>query len=103
MWPSPPVSMWPPPQPVYPELPIYIAPPVAGHPLPEPPDTGNPPDYGISLPPGVVYPPLPGIGGPVLVFVWIPGYGYRWTVIDPSLSIGGGPVVPEEPEAAPKG
>jgi hypothetical protein len=34
-WPAPPVITWPPPQPVYPSLPIYIRPPhVGGGPMP---------------------------------------------------------------------
>ena len=39
------------------------------------------------MPPGSVWPPLPpGVTGEVLCFVWIVGVGYRWTVIDTSLS-----------------
>jgi hypothetical protein len=38
---------------------------------------------------------MPGISGKVLVFVWIPGYGYRWTVIDTSLEVNAGPNEPQ--------
>jgi hypothetical protein len=71
VWPKPPAppTVWPPLQPTYPELPVY----------PERPDNTLP------LPPGAVWPPLPGINGKVLCLVWVIGYGYRWTVIDPSL------------------
>jgi hypothetical protein len=97
MWPSPPVTTWPPPQPVYPALPIYLPP---GHASGGPVPPGQPvdPGYGIEMPPGSVWPPLPGIGGKVIALVWIPGYGYRWVVIDPSLEINAGPADPSEPE-----
>jgi hypothetical protein len=66
--PYPPITTWPPPQPVFPGLPIY-------------------PDNALPIPPGAVWPPVPGIKGKVLCFVWIVGVGYRWTVIDPSLHV----------------
>ena len=90
--PRPPVHVWPPLQPVYPDLPIYLPPEYAtGQPLP--PGSETDPGYGIEAPPGSVWPPLPGIEGKVLALVWLVGYGYRWTVIDPSLKppVGGKP------------
>jgi hypothetical protein len=55
MWPSPPVTTWPPPQPVYPALPIYLPP---GHASGGPVPPGQPvdPGYGIEMPPGSVWP-----------------------------------------------
>jgi hypothetical protein len=97
MWPDPPVHVWPPLQPVYPALPIYLPPGhVSGGPVP--PERPTDPGYGLELPPGSVWPPLPGIGGRILCLVWIPGYGYRWVVLDPSLEINAGPADPSEPE-----
>jgi hypothetical protein len=40
-----------------------------------------------DMPPGAVWPPLPGIEGEVLCLVWIVGFGYRWTTIDPGLAV----------------
>lgn len=99
VWPQPPVGIWPPPAPVLPTHPIY---PGGGpaHPMPPYPDQGLPegehpiapgggPAHPIALPPGSVWPPLPpSITGTILCFVWIVGVGYRWTVIDPSLTPG---------------
>lgn len=72
MWPRPPYppTVWPPPYPVDPDVPMY----------PERPDNALP------LPPGAVWPPLsPEISGKVMVICWVVGVGYRWTVLDPSL------------------
>jgi hypothetical protein len=113
MWPVPPVppTTWPPPQPIYPGVPIYPtlpAPPypphVGGGPAPTPPGGvvtppiapgGETPGTPLPMPPGAVWPPLPGVEGKVLALVWVVGYGYRWTVLDPSLTVGyplpGGP------------
>jgi hypothetical protein len=137
-FPPPPVITWPPPQPVYPSLPIYIRPPhVGGGPMPGRPGHvgggptlpevdntlpgdqpgidntlpgGRPPNIDntlpgsqpgidntlppVDLPPGAVWPPLPPtIQGEVMCLVWIVGVGYRWTTIDPSLSVGN-PIAP---------
>jgi hypothetical protein len=65
--------------------------------LPAHPDQGLPPNVG-QLPvfpgtpaePGTIWPPLPGLpeaSGNLLVIVWVPGVGYRWAVIDPSLTV----------------
>jgi hypothetical protein len=82
VWPSPPVGIWPPPQPVFPAHPIYPG----GGPdntLPVPPGS---PSHPIVLPPGSVWPPLPPqVQGKILAFCWLVGIGYRWVVIDPSL------------------
>jgi hypothetical protein len=95
VWPKPPITTWPPPQPVYPSHPIYPTPPghidnalpgdqpVAGHPLPGDQPVVSPPIY---LPPGAVWPPIPGIEGKVIALVWIVGYGYRWASLDPGVS-----------------
>jgi hypothetical protein len=77
VWPNPPITTWPPPQPVRPSHPIY---------------PGIGPDHELPMPPGSVWPPLPPeIKGKILCFVWIVGVGYRWTVIDPSLHIDNAP------------
>lgn len=85
--PTPPPGIWPPPVPAHPIVPV-------------------PP--GGSVPPGVIWPPVnpprPDQGLPgqpprpdntlpgqqpgsqkYWVVVWIPGYGYRYVVVDPSL------------------
>ena len=65
---------------IRPDLPIYLPP--------------SGPDNELPMPPGSVWPPLPpGVTEQVLCLVWIVGVGYRWTVIDPSLSAGY-PLVP---------
>jgi hypothetical protein len=98
VWPKPPLGIWPPPQPVYPSLPIYptdsIDNSLPSHPGgPGKPGGGQPggPDQGLpgGLPPGSVWPPLPPeIGGKILAICWLVGIGYRWVVIDPSLKPG---------------
>jgi hypothetical protein len=121
MWPKPPVTTWPPPTPVWPTHPIYIKPPhVGGGPMPggERPDQGlpgAPPTAGqplpgdqpvagqpLPMPPGSIWPPAPGLEGPVVALVWLVGYGYRWASIDPSLEVGmplpGGPPDGEHPD-----
>jgi hypothetical protein len=53
------------------------------------PPSGEHPEHPIVLPPGAVWPPLPpSVQGKILCFVWIVGIGYRWTMIDPSLTPG---------------
>jgi hypothetical protein len=106
VWPKPPGTVWPPRVPIYPTHPIYPggrpSHPIAPGGRPPRPDQGLPgeppaPDQGLPphvdhelpevLPPGAVWPPLPpDIQGKILCFVWIVGIGYRWTVIDPSLT-----------------
>jgi hypothetical protein len=89
-----PPTVWPqPPRPTDPDysVPLPISP---SHPI-YTPDPGAP-DNSLPLPPGAVWPPLPPVldGGEVLVLVWIPGVGWRWTVIDTELQ-------PEHPIAQP--
>ncbi len=90
--PRPPPGVFPPPVPSHP---IVIAPP--------------------GVPPGTIWPPinparpdnsLPGGGGggqpdntlpgsqKFWVVVWIPGYGYKYVCVDPSLQINSGPAQP---------
>jgi hypothetical protein len=76
VWPQPPRPEHPdnslPPVPVRPTHPIYLPP--AG------------PDNSLPLPPGAVWPPLPPeLSGEVMVIVWIPGVGWRWTTVDTTL------------------
>jgi hypothetical protein len=98
------------PRPSYPVDPDYdlpVRPGVWPHP-PRPPGIDNslpmppmrpgfpiylPPEEVPEPPPGAVWPPLhPALGTEkLLALVWIVGVGYRWTVIDPSLSIWGDP------------
>jgi hypothetical protein len=96
-----------------PPLPPDLAHP--GHPLPLPPEISNGlpirpalPDHDLP-PAGVIWPPLPPYvpQGKALALVAISGVGYRWTVIDTSLSAGWPsppPVagMPLPPAAAPK-
>jgi splicing factor 1 len=70
--PPPPPGIWPPPSPSNPIVPV-------------------PPPSGETKPiePGTIWPPLaPGAKGQYLCLVIIPGVGYRYTVIDTSLSAG---------------
>jgi hypothetical protein len=89
--PRPPPGVFPPPVPSHP---IVIAPP--------------------GVPPGTIWPPinparpdntLPGGQGGQIdntlpgsqkfwVVVWIPGYGYKYVCVDPSLQINAGPATP---------
>lgn len=86
----------PPSPPPYPSvgLPPSVWPGVPVH-LPAP---GDPP---ITLPPGSVYPPLPPLieARRAIVLVWIPGVGYRWTVLGPVVEP---PMAPGGPAATPK-
>jgi hypothetical protein len=85
-----------PPTPGHPENPIVL-----------PPQAGNLPVFPVApdntlpeIPPGVVWPPLPPSvpQGKAIALVAISGVGYRWTVIDTSLSAGW----PLPPTAQPK-
>ena len=87
--PGPPPGIWPPP-----EAPDNSLPPTPGH-LPVFPGTPGEP--------GTIWPPLPvrpdnSLPGPenFLVIVWVPGVGYRWVVVDPSLKPDQG--LPPHPE-----
>jgi hypothetical protein len=59
------------------------------------------PEHPIAAPPGTIWPPLPvqppAGDSKVLVIVWVPGAGYRYAVIDLSLTVGGGPALTPEP------
>ena len=62
--------------------------------LPVPPNCQLPVWPGSPAAPGTIWPPLPGIDNSLpgqshnlLVIVWVPGIGYRWAVIDPSLTV----------------
>jgi hypothetical protein len=106
VWPTPPVppTTWPPPQPIRPGVPVYPALPIAPGgerpstgPVPEPPGGvvsppiapgGDVPGMPLPMPPGAVWPPLPGVEGKVIAFVWFVGYGWRWGSFDPSLTVG---------------
>ena len=75
--PQPPAGIWPPPNLDHPIQPL--------------------PPGGPQIPPGVIWPPAPGAPSQkFVVVVWIPGYGYRYTVLDPAL------VWPRPPVAQPK-
>lgn len=75
--PQPPPGIWPPPNTDVPILPL--------------------PPGGPSIPPGAIWPPTPGAPSQkFVVVVWIPGYGYRYTVLDPAL------IWPRPPVAQPK-
>ena len=72
--PSPPIGIWPPPNPGNPILPV-------------------PPEASNELPPGGVWPPLPpGAKGKYLVIAGIPGIGWRYVVIDANAHIDNKPI-----------
>lgn len=84
-------GIWP--KPGEPSHPIYIPPDVPGVPS-HPIYIEGSPEHPIALPPGqppvTIWPPLPpdlGFGntGKVAVFVWIPGVGSRWAVVDTTV------------------
>jgi hypothetical protein len=84
--------------PTHPDQGLPPLPPSISNDLPVFPGT---PEHPIAAPPGTIWPPLPvqpPVGSPnVLVIVWVPGVGYRYAVIDLSLSVGGGPALNPEP------
>jgi hypothetical protein len=110
--PEPPPGIWPPITPSHPIQPAppgtppgAIWPPIGhpGHPLPPSPghpDTGLPPspgrpDAGLPTPPSGTLPARPPVAPghdlPSHVFwvvVGIPGVGWRYVAVDPSLSVG---------------
>lgn len=65
--PDPPPGIWPPPTPAHPIVPI-------------------PPTVSPQPPPGEIWPPVDGASpGKFVVLAYIPGYGVKYVVIDPSL------------------
>jgi len=115
---------WVPPSPGEPAHPIEPVPPLPpgiwpspGRPvppiaLPRPPLEVTPPivipgtpEHPITLPPGVVWPPLnPGDGlqGKVLALVWLVGIGYKWAVLEVP-EIPGFPMPPHPDQGLPPG
>jgi hypothetical protein len=96
--PLPPLPTVPGNQPGQPALPIALPPQHGTLPI-FPATPGNP----LPIPPGVIWPPL-GPNAPqgkAIALVAISGVGYRWTVIDTSLSVGW-PLPPSPPAAQPK-
>jgi len=116
--PEPPPGIWPPPsfgQPIVPTNPIAPPPPgsiwpppgrpphvsggpvpphVSGQPVPTPPPTaGTPPPTGGATPPSTKPP-----SGTFWVVAGIPGLGWRYVCVDPSLDAG----MPLPPAPAPK-
>jgi hypothetical protein len=88
-----PPHVWPlPPRPAAPNNDLPVAPVYPTHPIYRP----EAPNNDLPLPPGAVWPPLPPAldQGEYMVICWIPGIGYRWTVIDSNLKPDQGPVVP---------
>jgi hypothetical protein len=67
--PTPPPGIWPPPtieQPIQPVPPSVVPP--------------------IALPPGSIWPKPPSVPpGKFIVVVWVPGMGWKYVVVDPSL------------------
>ena len=93
--------------PVHPEHPIAGVGGTPEHPIYTPPSPGHPsqpifipgtPTHPIALPPGTVWPPLPG-GAPskMVLLAWVPSVGYRWVVVE-----AGQPTQPIAPTPAPK-
>ena len=111
--PVPPPGVWPPPVPAHPIVPIppggsqpppgTIWPPVINNALPKPPaypDQGLPgsqPGIDNTLPPSGLgpHPEHPIATGTYWMLVYTPGYGWRYVVVDPSLSIWHDPAQPQ--------
>lgn len=80
----PPGSIPPPPGVVMP--PIFYPPTIGGGPI-----LPGTPEHPIAVPPGMIWPPpkppevWPQPPGKALVLVYIPGYGWKWVVLDTSL------------------
>src|SRR5215831_11021290 len=76
VWPQPPALG-------HPEHPIALPPLTPTHPIYVPP-----PEVNNDLPGGAVWPPLhEGMPEKVVALVWIPGVGYRWVVLNASVSL----------------
>lgn len=90
--PLPPPGVWPPLtpgnpiRPVRPDNSLPSGGAGGGHPDHGLPGSGGQPDNTLPLQPGVIWPPIPGARDKYLVLVVIPGVGWRYTVIDASLS-----------------
>ena len=107
--PPPPPGIWPPPVPAHPIVPIppggstpppgtIWPPPYPSHfPLPPGGSAGLPPAPDQTLPPTGMdpHPSHPIASGTYWCLVYLPGFGWKYVVVDPSLSIWGDPVVPE--------
>lgn len=114
--PMPPPGIWPPPMPAHPIVPIppggstpppgtIWPPPYPSHfPLPPGGSTGSPPGPDQTLPPTGMdpHPSHPIASGTYWMLVYTPGYGWKYVVVDPSLSIWSGPAGPQ-PEPTPHG
>jgi hypothetical protein len=110
--PPPPPGIWPPPVPAHPIVPIppggstpppgtiwpspgHPAHPIAGNPprpdqgLPTPPAPGQPPRPDQGLPPTGMdpHPSHPIATGTYWCLVYLPGFGWKYVVVDPSLTI----------------
>lgn len=95
--PTPPPGVWPPPSagnPIVPTHPIAQPRPphASGQPVPggRPdqglPDSGAHPDQGLPVQPGTIWPPTEGAPSSTFwVVAGIPGVGWRYVCVDPSL------------------
>lgn len=122
--PPPPPGIWPPPVPAHPIVPIppggttpppgtiWPSPGHPAHPI-VPPSAGSPPrpDQGLPTPPAPGQPPRPDQGlpptgmdphpshpiatGTYWCLVYLPGFGWKYVVVDPSLSIDASPPAPQ--------
>ena len=41
------------------------------------------PEHPIAAPPGQVWPPITELRAKTVTLAWLPGYGYRWVVVEP--------------------
>lgn len=82
--PEPPPGLWPPPVPSHPIVPV---PPGVDLPpgmiWPPPGHPAHP--VAPGRPPGQIAPPIAGPPSKFAVLVWIPGYGFKYVVVDASL------------------
>jgi hypothetical protein len=79
-------------------LPPSIWPGVPIHPDNELPGQSGEIDNSLPQPPGHIWPPLPpSIHGKVLILVWVVCVGWRWIIVDTTLSAGNLPAAGAEP------
>jgi hypothetical protein len=71
--------------PLYPDQGLPGRPPVPGwpsHPIILP----GTPEHPIAGEPGQVWPPLVGVQTAAIALAWLPGYGWRWVRVDPTVN-----------------
>jgi len=77
---GPPLGIWGG-APAYPDHALPGQPPHVSHPIVLP-DT---PEHPIAQPPGQVWPPIASLHTKTITLAWLPGVGYKWIVVEPSV------------------